>query len=156
MHLSQHVSGQNEHPYSGSYIYVFGGKQRGNVAGGDPSPLNDVRWIDLRTRPRVWRVGNVTGAIPSRRWGHRACMIGENMYVIGGLAGGTPFTRWNPYLDVSHNSSVPRRRNLSSKSSPPKRKDHHSMLFGEDDSPKATNAAPQLFALMTNANENHV
>ena len=26
----------------GSYIYVFGGKQRGNVAGGDPSPLNDV------------------------------------------------------------------------------------------------------------------
>ncbi len=132
----------------GSYIYVFGGKQRGNVAGGDPSPLNDVRWIDLRTRPRVWRVGNVTGAIPSRRWGHRACMIGENMYVIGGLAGGTPFTRWNPYLDVSHNSSVPRRRNLSSKSSPPKRKDHHSMLFGEDDSPKATNAAPQLFACL--------
>ena len=33
----------------GSYLFVFGGKQRGNVAGGDPSPLNDIRWLDLRT-----------------------------------------------------------------------------------------------------------
>ena len=48
----------------GSYLFVFGGKQRGNIAGGDPSPLNDVRWLDLRTRPRLWRVGNVTGTIP--------------------------------------------------------------------------------------------
>ena len=129
----------------GSYLFVFGGKQRGNVAGGDPSPLNDVRWLDLRTRPRLWRVGNVTGTIPSRRWGHCACIVENKMYVVGGIAGGTPFTRWNPYLDVSHNSSVPRRRNAASKSSPPKKKDNK--LF-PDAAPTAKNAPPQLFACL--------
>ena len=133
----------------GSYVFVFGGKQRGNSVGGDPLPLNDVRYLDLRSRPRVWRQGNVSGKIPSRRWGHSACTVGSKMYVVGGIAGGTPFTKWNPYLDVSHNTSIPKRRNLAAgeqKYSPPKKS---SLLFPKDPDAKVIkNAPPGLLACL--------
>ena len=145
-------SGHSTLLIKGSYMFIFGGKQRGAAAGstgGDPMPLNDVRYVDLRSRPRVWNTADVFGCIPSRRWGHRACLVGSKMFVVGGIAGGTPFSKWNPYLDVTHNSSVPKRRNPANKTTSPPSVRKSSLLFPNQTGKKEVkNMSPTLLACL--------
>ena len=112
-------------------------------------PLNDVKYVDLRSRPRVWNTADVFGCIPSRRWGHRACLVGSKMFIVGGIAGGTPFSKWNLYLDVTHNSSVPKRRNPASKTTSPPSVRKSSLLFQNQTGKKEVkNMSPTLLACL--------
>jgi hypothetical protein len=99
----------------GSFALVFGGKQRGRMHGGDANPLNDVCILDLHgSARRVWRTAMVGGKVISRRWGHASavCERGNGfLMVVGGIAAAAPFGRMDPYLDDSHQTSIPRREN---------------------------------------------
>ena len=110
----QSLLGRSDHTLTlvrGSLVYVFGGKQRGNAHGGDSVPLNDIRILDFRSSAKrlKWRKALVTGYVPSRRWGHEACCIDGTLYIFGGIAAASPFTRMDPYLDDSHQTSIPKR-----------------------------------------------
>ena len=103
----------------GSFALVFGGKQRGRLHGGDCNPLNDVCIMDLHnTSHRVWRTAKVGGKVISRRWGHTSAICGkksEILIIIGGIAAASPFGRMDPYLDDSHQTSIPKREKHNSK-----------------------------------------
>ncbi len=109
--------GRSDHTLTlvhGSFAFIFGGKQRGNMHGGDATPLNDICVLDLHSSsPRkVWRSAAVYGRVPSRRWGHAAAFSAEAggvLFVVGGIAAASPFGRFDPYLDESHQTSIPRR-----------------------------------------------
>ena len=84
----------------GSYLYVYGGKQRAPAVGrrgGDSIPVNDLWVLDLHSRPLRWNAPTTAGVPPPRRWGHAAAMINGNMVVVGGIASGSPLTR-EPYV----------------------------------------------------------
>ena len=107
--------GRSDHTMTlvrGSYAFAFGGKQRGHMHGGDCNPLNDVCVLDLHASGgNVWRTASVSGKVISCRWSH-ATVWSENagggmLFVVGGIAAASPFGRFDPYLDVSHNKSVP-------------------------------------------------
>ena len=101
----------------GSFALVFGGKQRGRMHGGDANPLNDVCILDLHGNPsrRVWRTAAVSGKVISRRWGHASVVCNQGnsiLLVVGGIAAAAPFGRMDPYLDDSHQTSIPRMKIL--------------------------------------------
>ena len=95
----------------GSYLYVYGGKQRAPAVGrrgGDSIPVNDLWVLDMHARPLRWTAPATVGAAAPRRWGHAAAMVGGNMVVVGGIASGSPLTK-KPYLDDSHGTAAPAR-----------------------------------------------
>ncbi|KAJ1624547.1 hypothetical protein T492DRAFT_911656 [Pavlovales sp. CCMP2436] len=62
---------------SSSEVVIFGGFAYDHVLS-----FNNVLSFSVRTRQ--WTLHECAGASPSRRYGHSACRVAENMYVFGG------------------------------------------------------------------------
>ena len=63
-------------------LYLFGGEHEARTPIG-----NEVYTFDLKDEKMEWKMIPTTGDIPSPRFGHAQCSIGDCLYVFGGRMG---------------------------------------------------------------------